>query len=428
MKGFISRLKFFIKISLIHSMRSFFLAFFGSPANQIQWEKRLLIVNLEAIGDLVIFTSVLKNYKKIFPHQKIFLLTKSNSGLNSVLSDFVDEVINVDYRLFSINPFYSFSFINQLRRIGFETVINHDPAAAEVIGKIISISLKAKTVVGYEGFGVQFHKPFDSNMAANIKFVQEKIYPRFTKIIPSIDKKDPPAWFLKNVISHHRSLQEGITNQSFSDYSPHIPSDDFSDKKILKWLSERNISKDGYLVVNLGSSQSWKNWPVRRFAEVLSGCKLEDKKIVLIGSPKEKHLSSDFKAFYSGDFIDAIGEFSIPETISLIKYCFLVFSNDTSPVHIAVALKKPNLCVLGGGHFGKISLYGYPDINHWVYIKRECFGDGWQCARHLSGQACTPCLDAISPSLVLDSLSKLIEYLNQKDPYPKQPFKISYLK
>src|SRR5258708_2774791 len=180
-------LKFIFKMKIVTPLRSLFLLLRGEQPNRNGSEERLLIINLQALGDLVVFTSVLKHYKKRFPDKKIYLLIK-NVGLENIFKgEFADEIITLDYRKFASDPFYGASVINKLRRIGFHTVINQDWSAAEIMGEIISVSVGAEEVIGYEGLGSEFVRPFDAQQVRNLHIATEKIYPRFTKIIPSID-------------------------------------------------------------------------------------------------------------------------------------------------------------------------------------------------------------------------------------------------
>src|SRR3989344_887998 len=413
-KKIYSYLKFFIKIYLVHLTRSIFLSVFSCLVNKKNWEERILIINLEAIGDVVVFTSVLKHYKKTFPDKKIYLLLKENIGIVEMLKPLVDEIIFVNYRRFSFSPFYSVKYLNFLRRIGFKTVINQDFSPAEIIGKIISVNLGADDVIGYEGTGLLFERPFDLNMKKSLSFIEKRIYPFFNKIIPSIDRNKYLHLPLINVIDHYRIIYEFVSGRKENDYSTEI----FVKPKIV------NIDKK-YIAIVLGSSVAYKNWPVERFVEVSKIFKEKGLLVVLVGSDNERHISKKFKENYSGECIDLVGRIGIAEVASVIKDSFLLLSNDTGPVHIAVALKKPSLAILGGGQFGMISLYGYPDINKWIYKEQECFGDNWRCTHQTKKGESTKCIASVSVDDVIVPLKELINYL-EHNTFPQESFKNSF--
>lgn len=386
-----SSLKFFVKIRIVHSLRNVFLFFFGAKPNKENWQQRILIINLEAIGDVVVFTSTLKHYKNAFPDKKLFLLLKNNPGIDILLKNFVDKIIFVNYRKFSTNPFYSFKFLNFLRCIGFQTVVNQDFSAVEIIGKIISVNLCAEEVIGYEGPKIEFDSPFDSNMKKNLDFAEKKIHPHLTKIIPSIDRYKPFKLPLTNIIDHYKIIYETFSGRKENDYSTQI----FLEEKAIPILEGK------YAIVVLGSSVAYKNWPVERFAEVSDIFKEKNWKVVLVGSQNEKHLAKKFKELYVGDCVDLVGQFNISGVAQVINNAQLLLSNDTGPVHIAVALKKPSLTILGGGQFGMISLYGNPEINKWVYKTQDCFGDNWRCTLGLQSGEPAQCVESITVEDVL---------------------------
>jgi len=153
----------------------------GTEANKSGWGNRLLIINLEAFGDLISFTSVLKHYKKRFPNKKIFLLVKKGVGAEDIfLGGMVDEILTLKYRRFSVDPLYGAGFISSLRRIGFEKVINHDFSASEPHGKFIAVNLGAEKTIGYEGSELEFIMPFNSLQAHTVRYLADKVYPKYT--------------------------------------------------------------------------------------------------------------------------------------------------------------------------------------------------------------------------------------------------------
>ena len=385
----------------MHFLRNIFLFLFGARPNRENWQQRILIINLEAIGDIVVFTSVLKHYKKAFPDKKIhFLLKEEIVGIESLIKPFVDQILFVNYRKFGLNPFYGIKTLNFLRGVGFQKVINHDFSAAEITGKIISINLGAEEVIGYEGYGLSFEKPFDLNMKKNLLFIKGRVYPFFTKLIPSLDRNKALALPLINAIDHYTAIYENITGRREDDYSTQI------------FVEPPKTKIDGkYIVIVLGSSVAYKNWPVERFVEVSKIFKEKNLLVVLVGSDKEKNLSKRFKDLYLGRCLDLVGKINIQEVASVIKDSFLLLSNDTGPVHIAVALKKPSLAILGGGHFGIISLYGNPKINKWVYKMQDCFGDNWRCTNDIEYGQPAPCIESITMEDVSKQLKELINYI-----------------
>ncbi|MEK7138449.1 MAG: glycosyltransferase [Patescibacteria group bacterium] len=414
--SFQSYLKFLVKVRITGGLRAFFLfvsdPFFRSPKNP----SNLLIINLQGLGDLVVFTGVLKHYKNAFPGREIYLLAKEENGLQEIFKNhFVDEVVSLNYRQLAVNPFYGYRLVKRLRKIGFGAVINHDFSAAEILGKMLSLEVGAKEVVGYEGMALEFIRPFDKHQKINLKFFSKKILPRFTKVIPRIDYRADLLDRLPSALEHYVSIFENLSEFKSQDYSTFLPSS-----------YPNKISVKNYIVLNLNASVAYKRWPLDRFALVAQKTVQGSRGVVLIGSPKEKVLSSDFKKIFSGDVIDLVGQTSLQELIAVIRDSSLVVSCDTSVIHIAVALKKPTLCPAGGGQFGMFTDYGYPSTNHWVYERKACFCDNWHCGRDLKQAGPSPCLDAVSAESVTRKLGQIIESTKNSPTLSHTDFKVSF--
>ncbi len=402
---------------IVSPLRSVFLSLKKPPVNKSGWEKRMLIVNLEALGDLIVFTSVLKLYKKSFPDKKIFLLVKSGIGLEKFFAgNFVDEVITVNYRKFAVNPFYGSQFIRELRGIGFETVINHDFSAAEILGKTLSTELGAKNIIGYEGLGIEWREPFDFQQSKNLTIVKEKIFPKFTKLIPSIDKNIIPTDRLKSAVRHYAAIYEGVTGMAAADYSTFLPRPPKPEESEI--LKKFGLSEESYVALGVGASVPYKRWPVFNFGKVVELLTERGLKTVLVGARGDSPTASELKNIYFPAAIDLTGRTSLGELIAILGNSKFIFTNDTSLVHFAVALRKPSICVTGGGHFGMFANYGYPGKNRWLYKKADCFFDSWRCGKGLADGEPSPCLAAVAITMALDEVRMLLENLDTQGGFP----------
>ncbi|MFH1246726.1 MAG: glycosyltransferase family 9 protein [Candidatus Liptonbacteria bacterium] len=424
----VSRLKFFYKTFIVRNIRALLLFLFGASANKKDWNKRLLIVYLQSIGDVIVFTSVLQHYRAAFPGKKIYLLAKDGLGVEKFVQPFVDEVINVNYRGFVANPFYGFRLVSHLRRIGFHTVINQDHSPVEIIGKMITVSLQAEYTIGYEGAGILFREPYDANMAYGVNFSVQKLYPKFSRIVPSLDKQAAlKSISFKSVIEHYIYYFKQITGKTMHDFATCLSIGPADERVIQNLLSERGLSVNHYAVINLGSNATWRNWPVERFAKVSIIFSEKHIPVVLIGAEHQKYLAQEFKRAYKEKVEDFVGILTLQQSFALIKNCFIVLTNDTSTVHAAVALRKPSLCIVGRGYANSMAFYGYRDINVWVFKETSCVADNWQCTAKIKPGEIAPCIDAVRIEDVNKQLVTLLDYCAKTKEYPNQPFEPSFL-
>ena len=423
MQILISYFKFLTKMRIVTSLRSLILFFFKTSANKTKWEKRILLINLQALGDLIVFTSVLKHYKERWPEKELYLLIKAGTGMEQLFKEkFVDRVLMVDYRRFAIDPIYGAKFINRLRKIGFLKVINHDFSAAEVMGKIIATNVGADKVEGYEGIGLEFRIPFDFQQRKNLRIVANKIYPKYTCLIRRIDTSPPSLFRLPSAISHYIAIYEGVTGEKEDDYSTTLGDFFFESETLAKF----GLKRKDYAVLVLGASLPYKRWPLENFVQLAEFLNKEGIQVVVSGSAAEEQLANSFASMSRAPVINLAGQTSFKDFVGLIKNSLIVLASDTSSVHIAVAEKTPSLCIAGGGFFGMFSEYGYKDINRWVYKELPCFGDNWHCSLKVKMGEPVPCIAAVKVENVLRELESFLLYIRKEKKIPNSKFSIGF--
>ncbi|MDO8515945.1 MAG: glycosyltransferase family 9 protein [bacterium] len=407
-------------------LRSWLLFIFGARVNKAGSENRWLIVHLEGLGDVVMLTSVLKHYKKDFPDKKIYFLVNGFKGLNtSVFAPMVDELITVDHGRLAKNPWYGMKFVNQLRMIGFERVVSHDPGISELSGKLVALSVGAKETIGYEGTYIQKRLPLDINMALSVRYAEKNLFPRFNKIIPSFDKNIDLKKRIPNNIKHYISVYEAVTGKTHDDYSITLPVIPEAEEKVSAILLDGGIVPGTYCFLNLATSTPHKEWKAEHFAEALLAIRQFKIPIVVGGGKRDAELVARFRKVYGNDLLDVTGKTGVGEYFALVRNSLFSLCNDTATTHIAIAYKKPVITILGLAHFATCSLYGYKDINRWAYARNmDCLCDNWRCMFTVGPDEPTPCIAAIQVPEVVRELTSLIEYLKAMPNYPREPFRV----
>jgi len=74
-----------------------------------------------------------------------------------------------------------------------------------------------------------------------------------------------------------------------------------------------------------------------------------------------------------------IDESPLPELIELLSSADLVISAESAPAHLAVALDRPTIALLGGGHHGLLAPWQRSDRQVWLQHKLPCYGCDWIC-------------------------------------------------
>ncbi len=175
------------------------------------------------------------------------------------------------------------------------------------------------------------------------------------------------------------------------------------------FLDEKILARGGLVAIAPGSVWNTKRWLPERFSELclmLSGGGIE---IVLIGGKEDRELCAEIKNAAGTERVhSAAGKFSILQSAELIRRCDVLISNDSAPLHLAVAMRTPVIAIFGATSpaFG-FAPYGERDI----IVERNDL-DCRPCSIH-GGDKCPigtfDCMVGISAKRVYEEVWKVVE-------------------
>ncbi|MFA7082796.1 MAG: hypothetical protein WC135_09305, partial [Bacteroidales bacterium] len=87
-------------------------------------EESILIVKLDAIGDMIIFMDVAQEIRRVYNDKKIVLICNSVCLPLVENLDFFDEIIGIDKKRFLLNIIYRIRLIKKIINRKFEKVFN----------------------------------------------------------------------------------------------------------------------------------------------------------------------------------------------------------------------------------------------------------------------------------------------------------------
>lgn len=119
--------------------------------------------------------------------------------------------------------------------------------------------------------------------------------------------------------------------------------------------------EEGQLLIGLnpGASRVNKQWPPEKFAQL--GNQLKEKydcQIILFGSPGDLGLVRKITSQMHSNPLIAAGKTSLQGLAALIKECNLFISGDTGPLHMAVAVGTPVVALFGPTDYHRSGPYG----------------------------------------------------------------------
>ncbi len=103
-----------------------------------------------------------------------------------------------------------------------------------------------------------------------------------------------------------------------------------------------------WIVLLPGGRWDNKRWPVENFAELAKRfAQMPDTNLVVLGSKNERPLGETIAAAAPGRCLNLTGSTSLDEMIEWIRLSRLTITNDTGPMHVAAALRRPVIAVFG---------------------------------------------------------------------------------
>jgi lipopolysaccharide heptosyltransferase II len=174
------------------------------------------------------------------------------------------------------------------------------------------------------------------------------------------------------------------------------------------WLPERRGAAEAvrqkwprgserWIAIQPGARWLNKRWPVEHFAALtrLLATRAPDLRFAIMGGNEDRALGAQILAAVPERSLDLTGQLSLSEMIEWLRRCDLMLTNDTGPMHVAAALRKPVVGLFGPTTPSRTGPYGQAAfaLNHPL-----------PCAPCMKSECSNPlpieCLRAIPPERV----------------------------
>jgi heptosyltransferase-2 len=163
------------------------------------------------------------------------------------------------------------------------------------------------------------------------------------------------------------------------------------------------------IAVAPGTIWNTKRWLKERFAELVGNLTQQGCSVVLVGSETDAPLSEEIKSLSKSKYaLNVAGTLTLLQSAELIRRCRAIVSNDSAPMHMAVAVRTPVVAIFGA----TVPAFGFaPYGEHDVVV--ETLGLACRpCSIH-GGHACPvgtfDCMKNVESSRVLDCVNELLK-------------------
>lgn len=350
--------------------------------------KKIAVIELAHVGDVLAITPALRMLKERFPDASTTVVAgpwckdilDGNPDINNVIVYRASWLDRMNKAPFSLSE--TVSFIRTMRSQRFDLCID-TRGDFRIILLMWLCGIKRRVGYGFAGGGFLLTdvKPFDVKRRQDRHQIEHNL-----KLIDFIDG--------------------GRRARDYDDKAPRIFFSDDDEAYIDNLLKER---ENGLLIaVHPGSGLPVKRWPVERFGLLIGDIvKRHKAKVLLLGGQEEKFLGEIIKSSTQAVFIDLIGKTSIKQLAALLKKCNLFVGGDSGVMHVASAVGTPIVAIWGGhnkpAHWGPSS-----EKDIILHSPQECSPCGLKSCKD------AVCLKSIEVDEVSEAITKQIKRLEKK--------------
>jgi lipopolysaccharide heptosyltransferase II len=342
--------------------------------------RRILIIKLRAVGDVVLSTIVIDNLRRAFPGARIDFLTEEAS--QQVVSGHpqLDQVVVLERKAIArlalpAQVRANLAFYRRIRAADYDLVFDFfgNPRSA-----LLTWLSGAAWRVGYD------------------YRIRQKAY---SIVVPSrADEVHEAEWHL-----------DALTRLAIPVPSRHLSfaRSAAAEGKAAAFWAEAGL--EGALVVALNFSGGWaaKRWPLERFAELAGHLvHLYNAHIIAVWGPGERPQAEKLAALAAVPVI-LIPETDLKELAGILARADLMVSTDSGPMHIAAAVGAPCVALFGPTNYRLQGPYG---PHHQIVVKDGlgCLGCNRTACDHIS------CMNSLTVKEVLAGVARAMAVLDRK--------------
>lgn len=290
--------------------------------------KRVLILRPDEIGDLVLTTPFLREFRRLLPDAWITLVVNPVTYNLVEQYPYVNQILVYDQRVSRrCRP-----FILPIRAL----VLAHCQLRSQRFD--LALLPRWDTDAYYSAFLLYF-----SGAPWRLGF-SEQVTERKRRFNRGFDR------LLSHALNDRNPKHEVERSLNLVRYLGGRPQDDHLEL----WLSSEDeafaehMFGSGYLpssplvAFGVGASAAQRRWPIENFVTLgawLKQCYLAN--IVVVGGRSEQELGRQLAHALGNDVIDMTGRATLRQTAALLTHCHLYVGNDAGPMHLAAAAGIP---------------------------------------------------------------------------------------
>ncbi len=307
--------------------------------------RKILLIKLSSLGDIVHALPVLNKLRRRYPGATIDWLVAESFAELLTPDPAISHVIGFDKAAWSspwrLAPYrHAAALIGKLRAERYDLAID---LQGQFRSAVLAFGSGAPVRIGFDKPRPDRWRALSRPIPAEAQKhawqgAREASWLAYTDFIP-----------LESLDRHPVERYLGIApmlalDDAPADFSCPVPPEAHS--RIDALFDYYQIGKSPLVVLAPGTNWETKEWQSEGFAEVARNCLEKKRAVVLIGSENERALCEKVASLAPGA-VDLTGETTLPELAALIQRAAACVTNDSGPMHLAVALGRPVLAMFG---------------------------------------------------------------------------------
>jgi len=345
-------------------------------------KKRILVIQLAKIGDLVCTTPVFREIKRVYPEAHLTLLV--SAGTRDIVKNNprIDDLVSLnDYR----GVQGRFRLIQKIKEEDYDWVLNLSSMNMFINALGFWAQIPNRVISTHKGAG---------EMAALLALFNN--YRFEFKAHTSLARHHLALLKILGVEGVSETREIFITNEE--------------EKKASNFLRNYNLDKEDLLVgMSCTSMLPFRQWDFEKFAN-LADLFIEKMgaKVIFIGSAGDAAKNEKTQKLMRNHSVNAAGKFSLSELSAFLKKLKLFISMDTGPIYMANAVGVPVVNIVGPDDMGEQCPIG--ENVRFVQKKLDCA----PCSLVFSGvrycrEGHLRCVKEITPQEVFKAGSSLLK-------------------
>ncbi|MCU7495600.1 MAG: glycosyltransferase family 9 protein [Ignavibacteria bacterium] len=291
---------------------------------------KILLINLDAMGDILMTTAQLNGIKRKFPESTIYWVTLKSTVPLLFNNPYIDKVMPYDFETISV-----------LSQLEFDYVMNVDKSLRS---GALAQSVKAKHRLGFGLNGDGKIIPLNQSAEYNYKLGM-----------------DDHLKFRVN----RKTGQEYLAETFELDYKMDDYVFNFYDEELKFIRDYKDIvgirQSDKVIGFNTGCSLLYPNkkMTVEQHTTLIERfLSLGEYKIVLLGGPEDEARNEEISSRFSGEVINTPVKMGVRRGACFESLADVIITGDSFGMHLAIALKKYVIAWFGLSCWTEIELYG----------------------------------------------------------------------